>query len=972
MGKTTFMKKIGWDWAKGIFIQFYIVFFVFLKFVQPGEAIENIIIEQNPKLEGMSLTPEKLRQILEVFGPKCLLILDGLDEHALGQNQDVLKIIKGQKLLYCNMIVTSRTHSCANVEQYFQTIVRVNGFTRCQAERFALRILKDKSKVEAVMNFNPWGKSGFGFENEYLHNCPILLLILCVLVKDGMVDLNSASLSKGELYFSFVQFLYQKYASCNGITFKQNAFEDVVKKLAKLAWETLQTGNPFLTRNKVIAEVGKDAFKYGILIGHEDMRLLSKIKADILVTFVHRTVQEFLGAFHFFQKLCEGERIPSLLDSSNQSIHFLSDHLFLHFCLWCVSQKDILLANQALAYKTMTDYVLPKLDIVQLEIDVIGHIFPALDLRDGYCKNDRFVAKFFFDITRHLSQVKCLSLKTDYKISEPISEFIDTSFESLSRIILRDDEWSFSAVTSRSDDRFSESKIGRMTWLEYVEHFHNDGDFDIVHHQTCEKDIVGSLLARCASTTRDPSVYLFPKSHDKIELSDFLQGTPKKMFIVNVYGSSLRCSGEIKPCPDLTHLYLIGAFKNPFPCIDFKFFSALSAAVNKGYLCKLTHLSFEDSRFGLTGTLNLLLKCTWQSLRELNLRECYLRLQDFEALFSAYENCLLPQLKSLSICDIYRFGSSGIHSLFRGSWCSLTKLSVTNLCSGADQNLCEIFRHGKLPNVEQMVISRGPGQRQYDEGMRETLKIVARLQSFAVHTFSLDLQTLAKVVNMRNLKTLDVGGCTGVSGNMCVLLMGQAFPTLNSLALSNCRLTSDDLKSLAKGSVEGKLPVLRHLDISLNPECEDHLECLFHFSCTWPSLLTLNVQQHCIKQDSEARDRFPRNVEVLFCQVEAGCLSNIEEISLTTIIFPRIDQMGPWKRLKRVNILAPSDEILQVIVKMVEKKLLPSLEVLSVVVSNAIFPTGNSMRVLEAKYALAKSNICVYISGTSRKEHYLF
>ena len=175
MGKTTLMKKIGWDWAKGIFTTFSIVFFVFLKFVQPGEAIENIIIEQNPTLEGMNLTPKRLKQILEEFGPKCLLILDGLDEHALGQNQDVLKIIKGQKLLYCNMIVTSRPHSCANVEQYFQTIVRVNGFTRCQAERFALRILKNKSKVEAVMNFNPWGKSGFGFENEYLYNCPILL-----------------------------------------------------------------------------------------------------------------------------------------------------------------------------------------------------------------------------------------------------------------------------------------------------------------------------------------------------------------------------------------------------------------------------------------------------------------------------------------------------------------------------------------------------------------------------------------------------------------------------------------------------------------------------------------------------------------------------------------------------------------------------------------------------------------------------
>ena len=59
MGKTTLMKKIGWDWAKGTFIQFHIVFFIFLKFVQPGEAIENIIVQQNPTLEGMNIVPTK-------------------------------------------------------------------------------------------------------------------------------------------------------------------------------------------------------------------------------------------------------------------------------------------------------------------------------------------------------------------------------------------------------------------------------------------------------------------------------------------------------------------------------------------------------------------------------------------------------------------------------------------------------------------------------------------------------------------------------------------------------------------------------------------------------------------------------------------------------------------------------------------------------------------------------------------------
>ena len=39
-----------------------------------------MIIEQTPILEGLGVTPKKIKGILETFGPKCLIILDGLDE----------------------------------------------------------------------------------------------------------------------------------------------------------------------------------------------------------------------------------------------------------------------------------------------------------------------------------------------------------------------------------------------------------------------------------------------------------------------------------------------------------------------------------------------------------------------------------------------------------------------------------------------------------------------------------------------------------------------------------------------------------------------------------------------------------------------------------------------------------------------------------------------------------------------------
>ena len=111
MGKTTWSKKVAWDWAKGLFQTFSLVLFVFLKLVKPGSTIENTIIEQNSCMTGLKIRDRTLGNFLETFGNRCLLILDGLDEHALGTNKDVLKIIRGEKMLSYNIIVTSRPHT---------------------------------------------------------------------------------------------------------------------------------------------------------------------------------------------------------------------------------------------------------------------------------------------------------------------------------------------------------------------------------------------------------------------------------------------------------------------------------------------------------------------------------------------------------------------------------------------------------------------------------------------------------------------------------------------------------------------------------------------------------------------------------------------------------------------------------------------------------------------------------------------
>ena len=168
-----------------------------LKFVKPGEVIERVIMQQNPELEGLHISQQKLKALLNGYSDRILIILDGLDEHRLGQNEDVLKIIKCQKLLDCRIVVSSRPHSVKEVEQYFPTIIRVEGFTETEATKFVSDFFTDRKKISQILQFKPSDSR----ENFPVHKCPILLSFLCLLVKEEEINLLDTNLTIGDLYF---------------------------------------------------------------------------------------------------------------------------------------------------------------------------------------------------------------------------------------------------------------------------------------------------------------------------------------------------------------------------------------------------------------------------------------------------------------------------------------------------------------------------------------------------------------------------------------------------------------------------------------------------------------------------------------------------------------------------------------------------------------------------------------------------
>ena len=343
-GKTTFVRKVAWDWAKGFFTTFTIVFLVSMKLVQPGDVLENVIIQQNPVLEGLGVTDQRLKNILETFGQRCLIILDGFDEYTdvsgNKEHKDTIKLLKGQKLLRCNVLLTSRPHCISNVEEHFQTVVRINGFSEEHAGEFAAKILNDGHKVQPVLEFECFTSNRYSFEGQY--KCPILLLFVCFLVNEKEIDISKKDTTLGEIYIRLVRCLYRKFTFRKGLQFQKQGFFELLQRLGKLAWETLISGKYSMQRQD-IETIDEYIFDYGLIIGHEDYRLRGSETADIFITFVHRTIQEFLGSFYFVQMLCKDHRIDNLLPHGCKKPIFLSNRLVLEFCVWFISNCSDLL-----------------------------------------------------------------------------------------------------------------------------------------------------------------------------------------------------------------------------------------------------------------------------------------------------------------------------------------------------------------------------------------------------------------------------------------------------------------------------------------------------------------------------------------------------------------------------------------------------------------------------------------------------
>ena len=824
MGKTSLVKKIAWDWAKGFFDPVSIVFFVFLKSVKPGDLTEDAILWQNPMLKGLHVTTAKLANILERFGPECLLILDGLDECALGQNHQVIKLITGANYLNCNVIITSRPHTTREVEKYFETIISVEGFTFDEARKFASRIVHDAKKVTEILKFNPAGHK----THLRVHNVPILLSFLCLLVREDYLDLSDTSISMGEIYFRMVRCLYKKFTIRKGIDFNTDSFVQMMISLGKVALETLLSGNALLQRSQVIAEVGPDAFDFGLLIGHEDAdRLIQDETADIFVTFPHRSILEFLGAFYFVLRLGKMQTAKPYDQAFEE---YLKNPLFSQFCLWVSDESNRNKFNRvgrSIAFDLLSRGIAEKIDDVTIDFDNLEQKFPTLRL--ALNDHNDLALGTLEKVLKRCSSVKGLVLGTRHPIGQILTSLSCNVFESLKSIIIYDGNKQTGPV-----ELIGNKLIPDESPLLFL-HSWTDNDLEIfpqssmILSDVVNRNVFISVLNICATGKR-PSIFVrFLRSNTNMVQSIIREHSWIKWKIKFYYNPSI--DNDLsqllrESLPSLHTLVLVG----------FRILSeSLEAIAQANVEGKLPNLCVLDiSGMYVRGRLHMTLHGTFPSLTTLILSDCCLEAQDLSSLAVASAQSKLPQLKHLDISGrIPKHPNDTLQPLklisLNGLLCEVS-LKLTTLVARSCwlnirdlRSLAECGGTGKLQDLTTLDFTLNPIISGYLSVLLcQPLSSLSVLILRKCELTSDDMRCLAcasELNRLPELRHLDVsqnpiGFRSGSSG--LFELLSYKFPSLTNLIFCSCELNYWDLDSLAQAKLDGKLPALRYLDVSLN------------------------------------------------------------------------------------------------------------------------------------------------------------
>ena len=253
-----------------------------------------------------------IKWLLRSQPDKILFIMDGFDEFNPETSADITSIMDGNLFNDVCCVVTARPEAVSKVKKWERVSFReaeLKGFSDEHIEEYIKKFFtKSKIKGEELCQLIFPGDDYWYWYNESsylleLARNPGTLSMICTLHEQG----RPIGTSREQLYEEFVAFILSRWEQRHQKPTYKTPRKHILDKYNTVLLKFGQLGNTLdsnqkmelsFTMEEVKTIVGEEAMQYGLLYKSHPVSHYS----DCEVSFLHKTVQEYLAGYYIIHK----------------------------------------------------------------------------------------------------------------------------------------------------------------------------------------------------------------------------------------------------------------------------------------------------------------------------------------------------------------------------------------------------------------------------------------------------------------------------------------------------------------------------------------------------------------------------------------------------------------------------------------------------------------------------------------------
>ena len=314
IGKSTFCKKAAYDGSKAlkeILMNFCVLILIKLRDVCDVGNIRDVLRASKLLASDGPISVDSLYDYIINNQEKVRLILGGYDEYScVKEHSPILAIWKGEQLRDCHVIVTTRQLKCDELRGPSHVQLEIQGFKSWERkETFARKFMAGE---EDLNEFRLYLEEK---DLDDMAEIPLLLLMLCSLWKEKRHE--GLPKSRADIFTQFIQtMLDHKGGSHQSMPFQKvtstEAREDL-SNLGKAAFEALLQDRLYVRCSELPGNISR-SFQKLSEVGLFQIVNLTSLSPEKGAYFIHKSVQEFLAAWHIKEEVLsiKGESTLSL------------------------------------------------------------------------------------------------------------------------------------------------------------------------------------------------------------------------------------------------------------------------------------------------------------------------------------------------------------------------------------------------------------------------------------------------------------------------------------------------------------------------------------------------------------------------------------------------------------------------------------------------------------------------------------